>query len=73
MSLADSDFVALEVQGYVVYHNVPEHEAEAWRRDVRKVARQQGWKIRTGTRAKREQYGRSGRIGHRKTLKRMRS
>lgn len=48
MALADSDFAALDVQGYVAYHNVAEHEADAWRRDVRQVARQQGWKIRTG-------------------------
>lgn len=48
MRVAGSAFAALDVQGYVVYHSISPGEAQLWRGEVRRVAREYGWKIRTG-------------------------
>ena len=47
-SISDSAFAALDVQGYVVYRGISLEEAEAWRADVRKIAGEHGWRIRSG-------------------------
>ena len=47
MVVPDSDVTALDVEGSV-HHRVSSNRAEEWRRDIRAVAREMGWKIRTG-------------------------
>lgn len=47
MTVPDEDVVRLDLEGFV-YHHLPEPKAEEWRIEVRKVARQMNWRIRTG-------------------------
>jgi hypothetical protein len=49
MSIPDADVTKLDVEGSV-HHHLPEPKAREWRAGIRKVAREMGWKIRTGYR-----------------------
>jgi hypothetical protein len=50
MSVPDDDVMRLDVEGSV-HHHLPETKAQEWRKSIRKVAREMGWRIQTGYRA----------------------